>query len=76
MIAAILALCDGEAAKFAGPEHDRGVEQTALLKVEDQGGAGLIGHEAEILELLGILVVSVPRLAAEVDLNKANSLLN
>ena len=76
MIATILALRDGEPAKFAGPEHDRGVEQTALLEVEHQGGAGLIGHETEVFEPLGIFIVRVPRLPAEIYLDKSHALFH
>src|SRR5256885_12720499 len=76
MIAPIFSLRDGQPAKFAGPEHDSGIEQSALLKVEDQGGTGLIGHQAEVFELLRILIVSVPGLPAEIDLNKSNAFFN
>src|SRR5204863_3937122 len=47
VVAAIFALGDGQAAEFTGPEDDGVVEETALFEIEDEGGAGLVGHFAE-----------------------------
>src|SRR5438445_337899 len=76
VIAPILALRDGETAEFAGPEDNGRVEQTTLLQVHHEGRAGLISHETKIFQLLGVFVVRVPRLAREIDLHEAHSLLD
>src|ERR1043166_1928716 len=55
MVAAIFPLRDRQAAELAGPEHDGGIEQTALLEIHDQRRARLIGHETKVLQALRVL---------------------
>src|SRR4051794_6873262 len=69
-------LRNGQSAKFSRPQNDGGIEQSAPFQVHDQGSAGLIGAGAEALELLGVLAVRVPGLAAQENLHEANSLLD
>src|SRR5204862_2490083 len=76
VVAAIFALGDGQAAEFTGPEDDGVVEETALFEIEDEGGAGLVGHFAEAAKSFRVFVVSVPGLAVEENLDEANALLD
>src|SRR4051812_16718512 len=68
VIAPVFALGNGKPPKLAGPEHDSRIEQATLLEVHDEGRAWLVRHEAKIFQFLCILLVSIPRLAAEIDL--------
>ena len=45
MVAAVVAaaLDHRRAAELAAPDHERVVQQAALLQIGDQGGAGLVG---------------------------------
>src|SRR5262245_43989394 len=76
VIAAILALGYGQAAELAGPEDDGLIEQAALFEVEHEGGAGLIGHLTEAAQFLGVFVVSVTRLAAQINLHETDTPLD
>ena len=52
MVAAVgAALHHRRAAKLAAPDHQRVVEQAALLQILDQRGAGLVGVVAVLLEV-------------------------
>src|SRR5215204_2704319 len=53
-------LAEWSAAEFAPPNHERIVEQAALLEVQHQSGAGLIGFAAK----LGERLVEIGSLAA------------
>ncbi len=44
-------LAHRRAAKFASPNHQRVVEQTALLEIEYEGGAGSIDVAADLIEI-------------------------
>ena len=76
VIAPILALRDREAPELARPEHDGGIEQPARLEILHQRGAGLIRLRAKSLQTLRVLVVRIPRLAAEEELHETHTALD
>src|SRR6266550_3648662 len=76
VIATILALGHRQTPELAGPKHDGIIKEPALLEIQDERGAGLVGHFAQAAKFLGVLVVRVPRLAVKKDLHKAHALLN
>src|SRR5262245_43728590 len=58
-------------AKFAAPDHERRVEQAALLEVFDQGSRSLVGDRTILLEFLVDLLMVIPACVREHD--KADS---
>ena len=76
MVAAKIVLLDfalgiSRAAKLAAPDHQRVVEQPALLEVFDQGGAGLVGVLRLGLDASGQAPVMIP--VAMTKLNEADA---
>ena len=66
MVAAVVAALDHRrAAELAAPDDQRLVEQAALLEVLDQGGAGLVGVVAVLLEVVDQVAVLVPGFVEE-----------
>ena len=63
VVAAVLALRNGQPTEFTTPQYDGRIEQSARLQVLHQCGAGLIGAGAKALELGRVFFMSVPRLA-------------
>src|SRR5579883_2314460 len=62
-----LALAVIRPAELAAPEHQRVVEQAALLQVDDQRRAGLVGLAAEGADAAGQAAVVVPAGVIELD---------
>ena len=68
MVAAVGAALDHRRpAELAAPDHQRVVEQAALLQVLDQRRAGLVGVLAILLEIRHEVAVLVPRLVEQLD---------
>ena len=68
MIASVVsALHHRGAAKFAAPDEERFIEQSALLEIEDEGGAGLVGVLRVLFHSVGEVAVLVPGLMEELD---------
>ena len=64
MIAALLAINSRRPAKLAHPDDQRRVQQAALIQVFQQGCPGGVEHLAQLLDLLEVLSVRVPGVAA------------
>ena len=62
-----LALAVGRAAELAAPDHERVVEQAALLQIGDQRGAGLVDVVALQREIRRQVVVLIPAAMVELD---------
>ena len=66
MVAAIVAaLHHGRATEFAAPDDERVLQESALLEILHQRGAGFIGIPAIFLQTLREIAVLVPRLVKE-----------
>src|ERR1700678_3926454 len=78
MIAATLGFGDRQAPKFTAPDHQRGVEKTALLEIGEQARDGHVGFHAAVPMVLREDFVRVPilRRAAVVSLNEAYAALD
>src|SRR3954453_7676588 len=67
------------AAELAAPNHERIVEQTALLQVSQQRGAGAVAIGTEGLMALVVVLMRIPRLlvfrVGVIDLNKSHAAL-
>src|SRR5436190_12668762 len=72
MIAAVVAALDHwRAAKFAAPDDQRLIEQTALLEVFEQRRARLIRIKAILLEIFDQVAVLVPGFVEELNVTHA-----
>ena len=68
VIAPIVAALDhGSAAELAAPDDEGVVEQAALFEVFDQGGAGLVGSLAVLLDGFGEIAMLVPGFVKELN---------
>ena len=80
VIAAVAALRHRQPAELRAPDHQRGIEQAALLQVLQQPGDRLIGHAAHLLVVADQVLVRVPlhrdRAAAGVKLHEADAALH
>ena len=76
MVPAVVAaaLHHRRAAELAAPDDQRIVEQAALLQVLHQGGAGLVGVLAILLQVLLEIAVLVPRFVEQ--LHEADAALD
>ena len=63
MVAAVVAaLHHRRAAKFSAPDHERVFQQSTLLEILHEGGAGAVGVAAVLLQIPREVAVLVPRL--------------
>src|SRR5207248_2812181 len=76
LVAAVVVLDDGEAAHFAAPVDDGGVEQAAGFEVFDEGGGGAVDLVAALGKFGEQEAVLVPDLAGAEDLDKAYAALD
>ena len=76
VVAAIGPLRNRQAAELTRPDHDCLVQKPALFEIANQGSAGLVAAGAERFERLGILVVRIPRLTAQKELNEPHASLD
>src|SRR5262249_16919066 len=77
MIAPVAVLRDGKPAEFAGPHHDRALQQAAVLEVADEGGGGLIVFFGDLLDPLLEVAVAVPGSTnRRFDVNEADTRLD
>ena len=68
MIPAVIASLDhGGAAEFTAPDDESVLEEAALFQVGDEGGAGLVGVSAVLLQVTDEVSVLVPGLVKDLD---------
>lgn len=63
VVATVAALGEGGAAKFAGPDHERFVEQSELFEVGDEGSDRLVDGLAVLVVPVDEIIVLVPAIA-------------
>src|SRR5439155_15041640 len=78
MVTAVIVLLDfsltiNGATEFAAPDHERVVQEPALLEVFNERGTGLVGVLALLLDALGQVAVLIP--APMIELNKPHAAL-